>query len=165
MTPQWPETHWNQSVFSLPPELLLRPVFIYVYAQSLHLYTGLSWGSFPQPSIWGRVGYSLPEIVYGKWLDETWDLMRLPSFPLPREVVRTAQTYLECERDGWWQGHADLGGRRKAELLKSWRNTCGLWKIIFHSAVSALHHTTWCAFSYCVFTRPDLFRLVWSFQA
>lgn len=43
----WQETRWKQSAFSLHSKLLLKLVFIYVYAQSLNLHTGLSWGKLP----------------------------------------------------------------------------------------------------------------------
>lgn len=162
----WQETHWNQSVFSLPPKLLLKPVFIYVYAQSSPVHRLELREVSHSLQYEGRVGYSLQKLFMENELmrhEIWWDyqaslcLERLSGQPKPILNVNVMAHGGE---------HADLGGRRESRLLKSWRNTCGLWKIIFHSArVSALHPSTWCAFSYCVFTRPDLFRLVWSFQA
>lgn len=42
--------------------MLLKPVF-YVYAQSLHVHTGLIWEKLPTAlDIWQRVGYTLPKL-------------------------------------------------------------------------------------------------------
>ena len=121
----WQETHWNQSTFSLPPKLLLKPIFIFVYAQSLHLYTGLSWRKFPTAFNMREGWVTVCRSCLWKmtWWDVRFD--ETTSLLFAQRGCQDSPTYLELTADGG--EHADQGDRREGRLLKSRRNTCGLW--------------------------------------